>query len=116
MCAGAVIIRRQGPADTSDEDSEDEAEVEVEVEAAPEPVEPELPARDPLEVGNMVQSVGQAKSGQWSLYLLSCTDVKVEELYIFCRASNEGSRRLREVLLGAFSVITNLRVDLGLKL
>ena len=58
MCAGAVIIRRQGPADTSDEDSEDEAEVEVE--AAPEPVEPELPARDPLEVGNMVQSVGQA--------------------------------------------------------
>ena len=72
MCAGAVIIRRQGPADTSDED-----EAEVEVEAAPEPVEPELPARDPLEVGNMVQSVGQAKSGQWSLYLLSCTDVKV---------------------------------------
>ena len=58
MCAGAVIIRRQGPADTSDEDSE--AEAEVEVEAAPEPVEPELPARDPLEVGNIVQSGGQA--------------------------------------------------------
>ena len=60
MCAGAVIIRRQGPADTSDEDSE--AEAEVEVEAAPEPVEPEpeLPARDPLEVGDIEQSVGQA--------------------------------------------------------
>jgi len=45
---GAVIIRRQGPAETSDEDSEDEAEVE----AVPEQVEPEpeLPARDPLEV------------------------------------------------------------------
>ena len=60
MCAGAVIIRRQGPADTSDEDSEAEAEAEVEVEAAPEPVEPELPARDPLEVGDIEQSVGQA--------------------------------------------------------
>ena len=55
MCAGAVIIRRQGPADTSDEDSEDEAEVEVE--AAPEPVEPELPARDPLEVGQRLFSI-----------------------------------------------------------
>ena len=47
----------------------------MEVEAAPEQVEPEheLPARDPLEVGDMVQSVGQA-------YLLTCTDVQVEEL------------------------------------
>ena len=50
MCAGAVIIRRQGPAETSDEDSD----AEVEVEAAPEQVEPELPARDPLEVSYMV--------------------------------------------------------------
>ena len=107
MCAGAVIIRRQGPADTSDEDSE--AEAEVEVEAAPEPVEPELPARDPLEVGNIVQSVGWGKRSLIN-GLLSCTNVK------FRNSSNEGSRRLREVLLGAFSVITNLRVDLRFKL
>ena len=74
MCAGAVIIRRQGPADTSDEDSE--AEAEVEVEAAPEPVEPELPARDPLEVGNImlsaVSGLGQAKSDQRPAILHQC--------------------------------------------
>ena len=34
------------------------AGAEGEVEAAPEPVEPELPARDPLEVGDIEQSVG----------------------------------------------------------
>ena len=50
MNEGAVIIRRPGRAETSDEEDSEEEEEEEAVQEPEEPVPEEPPARDPLEV------------------------------------------------------------------